>query len=965
MDTKGITMKKQLKRLFAGFMTVLILSGAFFDKLPVLAGTAAETSALTYRLKSGTNNGNTHFGGERPEAFVLTEAKTYKKADFSYTIKLNSELADTRMRFVTKYADDNKWAYFAYDTDANGSYRWFYEYKGDTSDHPIIVGLPKINKNDVVNITGTWGEDELTLRVENTTTNEIGISTIDDPAFSTICEAPGQLGFGAAWFGTASTEFEFSKVKYDDTDYAAGWDWYREIEGQSLTNPEEIKEEEEPIVLDDGSNNKGGHDYGQPADPAFLYDSTKSMPMDGEMSLTFDITKYDYISSSSMKAYIGKDFPVVARYVVGPDVFCGQSEMLDKVEINGVSITPDVTPQTDFISGTASKTYSVALKDEKSGIDMVMDVKISIDKNNLTWEAVKITKNAGCPPIVTINVPRLNLISVESDQTGAGFAGAKASTTTTQPADVFSDFNDFTPVSSDSYLYAFLTYDKLSAGLWSNSEAENDKRIRLHNSAETMSLTSAPWYYERGAAAAAKTAYEFPAKSELPCAKVAIAGDLNGDGKLDWNDGALAYRSIMNYPQGSEVVKEMVNHRIVMNYAGMAPNPYLKTADNVKKVYMATDGLSQSILLKGYGNEGQDSSNSEYADIAEHQGGLEDFQKLLQMSHKYNTEVGINISAQETYPESASFSEKIVADLAALKADAAKQKDNLDFIYLDVWYQDSWETRRVAEEINSLGWRFTTEYSAQGEYDSAWQHWSTDAVSGGAGAKGLNSDIIRFLRNDHKDSHVLNYPSFGGTADNPLLGGYRLYGFEGWGQDQNFNNYIKGTYNENLPTRFLQHYYVTKWENYADDETGKTTSPVGNHEKEITLKNDAGDTVVVTRNEKQRNDSNIERTITLNGKVVLNDVTYLLPWTDVENKEEKLYHWNLDGGTTTWDLQDGWKSLGTVIIYELSDQGRINKKTINVSGGKVTLEAKAATPYILVKDSTNMDDIRIVDKINT
>ena len=36
--------------------------------------------------------------------------------------------------------------------------------------------------------------------------------------------------------------------------------------------------------------------------------------------------------------------------------------------------------------------------------------------------------------------------------------------------------------------------------------------------------------------------------------------------------------------------------------------------------------------------------------------------------------------------------------------------DNMDFIYLDVWYQNAWETRRIAEEINSLGWRFSTEF---------------------------------------------------------------------------------------------------------------------------------------------------------------------------------------------------------------------------------------------------------------
>ena len=112
--------------------------------------------------------------------------------------------------------------------------------------------------------------------------------------------------------------------------------------------------------------------------------------------------------------------------------------------------------------------------------------------------------------------------------------------------------------------------------------------------------------------------------------KVAIAGDINGDNDVDWNDGAIAFRDIMNVPYGSEDIKNLVNYRIVMNFASMAPNPFLKTADNIKKVSLATDGLPQALLLKGYGNEGHDSANSEYADIAEREGGVEDFQKINQ-----------------------------------------------------------------------------------------------------------------------------------------------------------------------------------------------------------------------------------------------------------------------------------------------------------------------------------------------
>ncbi len=692
----------------------------------------------------------------------------------------------------------------------------------------------------------------------------------------------------------------------------------------------------------------------------------------------------------------------------------------------------------------SSKAYDMHVEDAASNINFDMTVVITAEKNTLTWEVTELTKAEGCVKIATIDIPNLNLLSVDASEEDSVFAGAQASTTTTAKADTYITFDDgFVPSNEDGYLYAFLTNGKLSAGLHSNSEKEGDRRIERINGADNMSLTSAVWYYESGDSTgqAQANVYDYQV-SELPQAKVAIAeGDLNNDGDIDWNDGAIAFRDVMHYAQGTESIKDIVNYRIVMNFESAAPNPFLMTADNVKKVYLATDGLPQALLLKGYGNEGHDSANSEYADIAEREGGIDDFQDLIKIAHDYNTEIGIHVNAQEAYPEARSFHEKMISSasgslngngwgwldqsvvinklwdlssdarlkrfvqlydrinetdflsldweekeyvkdsqgiltngdgetkvsrtelLELVKADAAAREDNMDFIYLDVWYQDAWETRRIAEEINSLGWRFSTEFSGEGEYDSTWQHWSTDTTYGGAGAKGYNSDIIRFLRNDQRDSQVLNWPFFGGTADNPLLGGFRLYGFEGWGGQQNFKDYIWFTFDENLPTKFLQQYEVIDWENYGEDEK----SPVGNTEKQITLANDEGDVVVVTRNEEQRpakkvgpndganisNIDEIERTITVNGKVVLNtDVdehTYLLPWIDNQNGEEKLYHWNLDGGTTTWDLQDDWAKLANVVVYELSDQGRINETKVAVVDGAITLEAKAAVAYVVVK----------------
>ena len=306
----------------------------------------------------------------------------------------------------------------------------------------------------------------------------------------------------------------------------------------------------------------------------------------------------------------------------------------------------------------------------------------------------------------------------------------------------------------------------------------------------------------------------------------------------------------MNNPYGSENVPELVNYRIVMNLGSLGPNPFMKSADNVKKVYLATDGLPQSIMLKGFGNEGHDSANSEYGGVAERLGGIEDLKKLNKIAHQYNTQVGIHVNAQEAYPEAQTFSEELIIpsqimrpttwgwmdasyeidkikdlgtglrykrflqlydqlngtslyqnkwpgvagqgepeeekipDAATIQKTVAEHLDNpedLDFIYLDVWYQDSWESRKIAQQVNSLGWRFSTEFGTSCEYDSTWQHWATEGHYGGSTGKGNNSEVMRFLRNHQRDSFVLNYPSYGGEADNPLLGHFTLSGFEGWG----------------------------------------------------------------------------------------------------------------------------------------------------------------------------------------
>jgi len=86
------------------------------------------------------------------------------------------------------------------------------------------------------------------------------------------------------------------------------------------------------------------------------------------------------------------------------------------------------------------------------------------------------------------------------------------------------------------------------------------------------------------------------------------------------------------------------------------------------------------------------------------------------------------------------------------------------------------------------------------------------------------------------------------------------------------------------------------------------------------------------------------REIFKDGRKVLAGATYLLPWEPA--KGEKLYHWNREGGVSTWDIPKDWK-VKTVKLYELSHLGRKLVADLPVKDGKITIEAKPRTPYVV------------------
>ncbi len=666
--------------------------------------------------------------------------------------------------------------------------------------------------------------------------------------------------------------------------------------------------------------------------------------------------KGDKISSADLTAVVDPQFPRIIRYEDPQSnqvIFNGKHEKIDQVMIDGKAYKATAEKQK---SEANQAVYNVAVPE--IGLHFTTTLTVS-EGQELAMKLSDIREEG--TKIHTISIPNQGLISVNSTDEGATFAGVVMNTGTNanngnKNGDTIQDLTTTSQEETKKYMYGFLNTANYAASFWTNAygdgSVDGSDNNRIHKQTKetatgfVTTLSSGAWTYRPF------DAPEDYTTGETPEVKVKFSKDSNDDNRVDWQDAAIGFRSIMNNPMGAEKVPELVNQRIPFNFASQATNPFLVTLDESKRIYNLTDGLGQMNLLKGYQNEGHDSAHPDYGAIGQRPGGEQALNQLIDEGHKLNAVFGVHINDTESYPEAKGFNEELVdptkrgwdwldpSYFIKQRPDALsgrryerfkelKQKaPNLDYIYVDVWGnqgESGWASRQLSKEINSLGWFTTNEFPNALEYDSVWNHWSAEKDYGGTTTKGFNSTIVRFIRNHQKDTWII--------SDNPLLGGAEFEAYEGWVGKTNFNTYRQKTFAINVPTKFLQHYQITNWET--------TTAADGQIYGTIKLANGA-EKVTVTQA-----DANSPRSITLNETEVLKGDAYLLPWN--VNGQDKLYHWNPKGGTSTWSLDKKMQGKTNLHLYELTDQGRIDKGAIATTNNQVTIQAEANTPYVIAE----------------
>ncbi len=647
------------------------------------------------------------------------------------------------------------------------------------------------------------------------------------------------------------------------------------------------------------------------------------------------------LRSRALDVRVAAGFPRIVSYTdrATGAVLHAQEDEVTSVLVDGTERTPTVTAT----AGGDTVAYRLVFDGGTT-----IDAEIAVTDRRVTWRITKITETAALP-VGTLRIPGLALLSVRSDQPGAQLLAARIQLDKSKSGDTLVTPARDTPAeAATGCAYAVVAHHGLAGAVETNtvydkpdstSSWENGRLWRQTVRKEPadgadgyVKAQLVPGEWTHRAATATDT-------EPLPYATVIVTGDRNGDGVIDWQDAAIAFRDIMVDPLGADGTYRRVVPHIPFNFASQATHPFLATLDDVKRISLATDGLGQFTLLKGYQSEGHDSAHPDYAgNHNKRAGGLADLNTLVAEGRKWNSDFAVHVNATESYPVAHAFSETLVdrtdeqwdwldqsyridqrrdlvsGDIVKRFADLrAETHPALNSLYIDVFRESGWTSDRLQRALREQGWHVTSEWGHGLERSSLWSHWATETDYGPDTSRGINSRLIRFVRNHQKDVFADKWPT--------LLGIARMGNFEGWTGKTDWNSFYALIWTHSLPAKYLQAHPISTW---------------GEHT--ITFSGPGGTSV---------SDADGVRRITTDGRLVYDGGAYLLPWDP--KKPTKLYHYNPAGGSGAWRLPRDWEGLSRVALYRLTDQGRVFVADVPVRDGRITLDAEPAQPYVVYR----------------
>ena len=674
------------------------------------------------------------------------------------------------------------------------------------------------------------------------------------------------------------------------------------------------------------------------------------------------------IESEKIIVKVDETFPRVISYQLknGQGVIYGQEDVLNQIKINDDVYIPKV--KFNKISGH-EVCYNLKVEQIKVEINITIELVYSVLNFNIT----NIMEN-GEELVKTFEIPNHSLISVRSNQKEPEVTAARiwGILTSTDEYNKLSDMKENGLPAEKTMV--FINTNLLAASIENNVLYKQKRVLYQAESKENYKkcgVWNGVWTYR-----------EIDTEIyELPWCKIVISEDENGDGKVDWQDAAIGFRKYMQLPFGYDLARNNVSH-IAMEFASLAQYPFHRILDNIKKYHNYMDGFGQMVLIKGYEAEGHDSAHPDYGKhFNPRAGGVKEFNQLIEGAHKYNAKVGVHINATEYHPESKDYNPEILKKdaedgwswldtshyvdrrlditsgelyrrLEELKHDAPE----LDWAYVDVYMEkNAWNEYKLASKINDLGLALGTEWPGPMDNWVVWNHWQD--IGYDTTGDGMTSKIIRFVRNQIRDS----FPH------HPLLKSNDNKGFMGWegdlSREKDLFYAVEKFFTWSLPGKYMQNFPIKNWtKNEVQFEGGVSSVGEGTLAIIKKLPDVEGvykkEEIEIPQFSKIYKDGKLiysaenyqhggEKVQDRNNKILTKNNLVFIPWNPL--LEEKVYHWNDLGGTSTWELPESWLTLANVKLYKLTGTGRKFVRDVEVKNGKVILTVLPKTPYVVCK----------------
>lgn len=438
-----------------------------------------------------------------------------------------SEANSSRFGVMLNYHDPSQYVFVGYD-----KLGWFWEYKSSAESNWMTSGRKEMPQKDEVN----------ELMISLTSSGQLNATVNNEKVFDTH-NVP--MNVMEALQGSKKVALRLGKFNNEHT--------VIQVKADNQEGVESVKSNDDATI------------------------DTKRI----------DDSQYDYdtIQSDTLSARLDKAFPRIRDYQFGDQSFNGQLISSNQVKINDHILTPEVN-YNKVDDSTA--VYTLRAKDDEKFVDATIKLQIKIVDNQLHYDVIEVTNHYEevvpgqtvdnvAKLIQTIDIPGGYFVSVSSAEEGAKFSGARMSTNTHKNGDEHIDITrSMNTIDSRGYMYGFVHNQNTVASVWSNSQyhygggANDFTRLTVGtfdaDGERFAGIKSSPFIYQK--------AYQDKVYDErtfiLPSAKVVFSNDVNDDQVVDWQDGAIAYRDIMNNPKGHEYVPELVAYRVVMNFGSQA-----------------------------------------------------------------------------------------------------------------------------------------------------------------------------------------------------------------------------------------------------------------------------------------------------------------------------------------------------------------------------------------------------------